>query len=98
MLQVDGAKLSISEREARYTGDGELQGTPWYWNTWTTRLDLAGGTGSVRATFTVTAEGLAARRLYYSPSGELRMIQEELYRPISSDLFEVLYQQLVPRH
>ena len=96
LMQVDGTKLIVSEREARFNGEGELQGPPWFWTGWTTRLEMTGGTGSVRASETVTADGRTAQRRYFSPAGELKMVIDEQYRPISTELFGVLYQQLMP--
>jgi len=96
LMQVDGTKLIISEREARFNGEGELQGPPWHWTGWTSRLEMTGGTGSVRASETVTADGRTAQRRYFSPAGELRVVIDEQYRPISTELFGLLYQRVMP--
>lgn len=97
LMQVDGTKLVISEREARFVGVGELQGPPWAWTGWTSRLEMADGTGTLRASESVTADGRTAQRRFFSPAGELRMVSDDQYRLISAELFEVLYRQLMPR-
>ncbi|MHB8080130.1 MAG: hypothetical protein ACYDIE_12855 [Candidatus Krumholzibacteriia bacterium] len=94
-MQVEGTKLIIADRDARFNGEGELQGPPWAWTGWTTRLELAGDTGTVRSSETVTAAGRTAQRRYFSPAGELRMVSDETYLPISPELFGALYQQLM---
>jgi hypothetical protein len=96
LMQVVGTKLSVSEREARFNGEGELQGPPWFWTGWTSRLEMTDGTGSVRASETVTADGRTAQRRCFDPAGELRIVIDEQYRPISTELFGVLYRQLMP--
>jgi len=97
LMQVDGAKLIISEREGRFTGEGELQGPPWAWTGWTSRLEMTGGTGTVRVTESVTPEGRTAQRRYFSPEGELRVVTDERYVPLSPELFGVLYQRIMAR-
>lgn len=97
MMQVDGTRLIISDREARFDGVGELEGPPWTWTGWTTRLELAGNTGTVRTSDTVTATGRTSQRRYFSPEGDLRMVSDETYLPISPELFGTLYQQLMRR-
>ncbi len=96
LMRVDGTKLSVSEREARFSGEGELQGPPWFWTGWTSSLEMTDGTGSVRASETVTADGRTAQRRGFSPAGELRVVSDEQYRPLSAELFGVLYRQLMP--
>jgi len=97
LMQVDGTKLIVAEREARFNGEGELQGPPWFWTGWTIRLEMTDGTGSVRASEAVTADGRTAQRRVFSPAGELRVVIDEQYRPLSTELFGVLYRQLMPR-
>jgi len=95
MFQVDGAKLVVTDRDASLNGQGDLIGEPWAWSGWTYRADYAAGTGSYRVTFTKTPTGLQAERTYFSPSGEVRMLMEENYRPVGVEVFDLLYRKLL---
>lgn len=95
MFQVDGSKLIVTDREASLNGQGDLIGEPWQWTGWTYRADYTAGTGSYRVTFTTTPEGLKGERTYFSPSGEVRMLLEETYRPVGQEVFDLLYRKLL---
>lgn len=91
--QVNGDKYAIQDSAKRMKGEGKLFGKAWEWDRWdaaglvdgkrrfTSRSHLAGGM-------------LLVRKEFFDPAGKLSTVFSEEYRPISHDLYELLYTRL----
>jgi hypothetical protein len=96
IMDVKGAKFTMSERSDAFTGEGELVGDAWKWREWKSTSKLAGGAGTVTSEDKLTDRGLSARKTFAGPDGKTTLVFEESLAPVGQKTYEILYAKLAP--
>ena len=97
VLDVKGSALSIKDEGGSFTGEGELQGKAWEWNSWKSNVKFTDGKGTLKSEDTLTGNGIQAKKWFYRPDGKVSAVITEELKPISKEAYELLRSKLLQK-
>jgi hypothetical protein len=98
VFDVKGSKFTVKDEEGTFAGEGELLGKAWEWEGLKFSVNMLGERkGTLKAEDIFTGGSLTAKKSFYSPDGQLRLIFSEDLKPISKEMYEILHAKLLQR-
>jgi hypothetical protein len=96
IFDVKGSKFTMTEKSSAFTGEGELIGDAWKWKEWKSVSKLSEGAGVVTSNDKFTDHGMAAKKTFAGPDGQVRFHFDESLVRITPKAYEILYAKLAP--
>jgi len=98
VFNVTGSKFTVKDEEGTFAGEGELLGKAWEWEGLKFSVNMLGERkGTLKAEDTFVGGKLTARKSFYSPDGQLRVVFSEDFQPISKEMYEILHTKLLQK-
>jgi len=98
VFNVTGSKFTVKDEEGTFAGEGELLGKAWEWEGCKFSVNMLGERkGTLKAEDTFIGGRLMAKKSFYSPDGQLRVVFSEDLQPISKEMYEILHTKLLQK-
>ncbi len=98
VFNVTGSKFTVKDEEGTFAGEGEFLGKAWEWEGLKFSVNMLGERkGTLKAEDTFIGGRLVAKKSFYSPDGQLRVIFSEDLQPISKEMYEILHTKLLQK-
>ncbi len=87
------AMFKITAADSSYKGNGMFTGMRWKWYKWKYTEVFTTAPGKLVSHNRVRWNGLHAHTCFYGADGKMTLEYKELHRPVSKEVFEIIYLQ-----
>lgn len=96
LRQTQGEEFSASDEGETFHGTVTFSGPDWAWTSWTYDLTMSDGSGTLRGSGTLSAEGIDTEKMFHGPDGSAQALIVEHLRPIDEATYERMLSEATP--
>lgn len=89
------AKFALTDNEGNYSGTGKYKGFKWLWFKWRYQINYTNPVGKMVGKDRVRLSGLIVKKKFYGADGKASLIYYEKHKPVSKEVYEILYLQIL---